>query len=639
MESKKQIKFDKFDKARKEAKKLIRSFNLKLNRSVASQVKVNPKKFWAHIKSKTKLTNDIPDLITSVNNDGSSNMTSSAADRAEALSSYFSTVFTREPDIDVQCISSENIKNVPLMPIFTVQDDQVAKKINSLNVSKSPGPDNLHPRVLKEIVNEICQPLTILFNASIKLSTIPQEWKLADITAVYKKGDRNVCGNYRPISLTSIICKILESIIRDKLVEHMKINKLISNKQFGFLKGRSATLQLLNVIDDWSKILDSGEIIDVIYTDFQKAFDTVPHRRLITKLKSYGIEANLVNWITSFLTNRKQRVKVNGIASSWANVLSGIPQGSVLGPILFVIYINDIVDNLTGTAYLFADDMKIYNVIRDEEDCVCLQKDIDMLLEWTDKWLLRFNVSKCKVVRIGKCIGDHHDYYMPSVSGMHKLELSKSEKDLGIIIDSELSFDGHIHEVIKKANRLIGLIKRNFNHLDVKSFVMLYKSLVRSHLEYGQSVWSPYLVKHIDALESVQRRATRILPKLKNLTYAQRLRILQLPTLAYRRLRGDMIETFKILNGYYDADVVPYLHPAVNNTTRGHNKKLYKLQSSKNIRKYTFSVRIVCVWNSLPFDVVNAPSINAFKNRFDKYFANQDILYDYKAEIYIGNLR
>jgi len=291
----------------------------------------------------------------------------------------------------------------------------------------------------------------------------------------------------RPISLTSIICKLLEGIIRDNIINHLKDNKLLSTKQFGFLKGRSTTLQLLKILDDWTEILESGDLIDVVYTDFQKAFDTVPHRRMLTKLEAYGINGNLLEWIRSFLTNRKQRVKIKGRTSSWSDVISGVPQGSVLGPILFVIYINDIIDNLNCDAYLYADDMKVYTRVSNDTDRARLQTDVDAVVEWTDKWLLKLNISKCKVVTIGRDTDSRqYPYWIMQNNTLHALATSTGERDLGVTVDSNLNFDMHIQEIVNKANKILGVIKRSFKYLDYTTLALLYKAMVRSHLEYAQ---------------------------------------------------------------------------------------------------------------------------------------------------------
>ena len=250
------------------------------------------------------------------------------------MSEFFSSTFTKD---STTALTNKNAASVLEDVNITLED--VHERLININSSKSPGPDNIHPRMLKELAEELCKPLHIIFTKSLSEGKIPEDWKKADITVIHKKGDKHLPDNYRPISVTAVCSKILERIVRDKMEMYFKTNNLLSEKQFGFMKGKSTVLQLLRVLDDWTEALDARLPIDVIYTDFQKAFDSVPHDGLLTKLSSAGISSKLLSWIQSFLTNRQQRVKIKGSTSHWAKVLSGVPQGSVLGPLWFIIYL------------------------------------------------------------------------------------------------------------------------------------------------------------------------------------------------------------------------------------------------------------------------------------------------------------
>ena len=612
---------------------MIRSSKRRKLKEIGLSVKTNPKKFWAFIKSKSKCRQEIPNLIVGKDATGKSITTTNNAEKANVMNNYFASVFVKEgANIPIPNLQID-IGDVEMCEDIVITEDEVYKKLCNLNVNKSPGPDGVHPKILKVLAPVISGFICTVFNESIQSGTLPESWKSAHISAIHKKGNKMSAENYRPISLTSVVCKILESIIRDKIMEYLVSNCLLSNKQFGFIPKRSAVLQLLKVFDDISDKIDKGLQVDVIYTDLSKAFDTVPHRCLLHKLSKYGISPVLLKWVEGFLCNRVQSVVIGGDKSGWSDVLSGVPQGSVLGPLLFIIYINDIVENLNSDVFLYADDAKIYTTVNHSFD---LQKDLSGIAAWIEKWRLFLNILKCKVLHINKKDGASCcSYFIDGSDGRTILVDSVCEKDLGIYIDDKLSFDCHISEVVNKANKILGLIKRNFKYMGNTTFILLYKSLVRSHLEYGQSVWSPYLLKHIDLIEGVQRRATKLIHNLKNLPYSERLKRLNLPTLVYRRARGDMIETYKIMHGVYDEVCCPGLQRVLYSSTRGHNFKLYKKFSRRNIRKHFFTLRIVDTWNSLPEDVVNAPSVNSFKNRLDRFWKEQPMLRDYRAGIVI----
>lgn len=621
-----------YNKMRNKVKKLTRKSRKEYEQNIATKAKTDPKVIWNYIKSKSSTKSDIADLYQDPTDKNSVKITTDVG-KANILCNFFNNVFVKEQDGVAPELPPKQIMEE--MTNLTVKEEVVLKLLLNLKPEKSPGLDNLHPRYLKNIASSIVEPLTEIFNQTLSTGIIPEDWKKARVSAIFKKGDKSMAGNYRPVSLTSILCKVLETIVREHIIKFMRANNYFSSKQYGFISGRSTCLQLIEVMDKWTEALENGQMIDCIYMDYQKAFDTVPHKRLINKLKAYNFTEQITSWISSFLTGRSQKVTVNGEDSVWGKVTSGIPQGSVLGPILFVIFVNDLPDIVNSYMYLFADDTKIFQIIENNSHCKDLQKDLDTMCNWSDTWLLRMHPDKCKHMRIGRAKSEDEDVTY-NLQGKH-LETITKEKDIGVIIDSELSFDNHISEKVKKANSMFTLIRRTFQFLDIKSFVPLYKCLVRSQLDYACPVWSPYRSKHIDMIEGVQRRATKCLPGMKHLSYSERLQKLKLPTLAYRRVRGDMIEVYKMIQGVYDEEccnaVILWEDASGRHSRRGNSKMLFPRRATTALRKNNFSIRTVKIWNSLPEHVISVPNVNSFKVALDNHWDKQELVYNYKAEL------
>ena len=416
-----------YTKAASKVKTLLRKEKRKFEKGIAAEAKVKPKAFWAHSRRKLKTKIGVAPLLSNPADKDSLKFEDS--EKANVLQAQFSSVFTKEPEGSVPRIPR---RCQPKLLDFIVTDDMTKKLIENLNPNKSIGPDEMHPRVLIELKEHLAGPLAFIFNETLRQGKIPLDWKRANVSPIFKKGSRNLAENYRPISLTSIVCKMMETLIRDRLLEHLQKEKLLSPKQHGFISGRSTVTQLLNYLDRCIQNTIDGHVVDAIYLDFAKAFDTVPHRRLLGKMEAYGISGTVLEWVRDYLNGRTQTVLVNGERSVTAPVISGIPQGTCLGPLLFVIYINDLLDDIESDGFLFADDTKIFRKITSPEDSITLQSDIDRLENWSEKWLLRFHPDKCHVLSIGRVENIIHTHRY-RICG-REMEHVGEEKDLGVVI-------------------------------------------------------------------------------------------------------------------------------------------------------------------------------------------------------------
>ena len=333
---------------------------------------------------------------------------------------------------------------------------------------------------------------------------VPQDWRDANITPLFKKGSRLSPNNYRPVSLTSQVVKIFEKIIYDQLMDFIVSHQIISCEQHGFQKQCSCLTQLLECLHDWTRAYDEKTGVDAIYLDFSKAFDSVPHKRLLYKLQHLGIRGHVLSWIESFLSHRRQRVVLRNGVSSWKSVTSGVPQGSILGPVLFLLFVNDIPDSVATTAKMFADDTKLYHEISNIADCDTLQRDLNSLAAWSKIWLLDFNAEKCVVLRIRSALRYHY-----SLNGVYLQEVD-SQKDLCVTVSNTLTPTKHIQDIVKKAHQKIAMFRRCFTGFNEDKVSILYKSLIRPALEYASSAWSPFTKENILALEKVQKRCLRL---------------------------------------------------------------------------------------------------------------------------------
>jgi hypothetical protein len=595
---------------RRVVKRLTRTAKRDEEHRVAAACKQNPKEFFDYVNSRKPIKASIGPLTSDQGNTLTSN-----ADIAEEFHKFFISVYTEENDEDIpQPVILYNGEH----PLDTIEcsTDEIRDKIVKLKANKSPGPDGFLPRVIKAVTEELAPHLQMIFNRSLELGMVPEDMKVANVTPIYKKGPKDIPGNYRPISLTSVIGKLLESVITDRIVDHLEDNNLLGNSQHGFRRKRSCLTNLLEFFHHMIAVYDNSRAIDVIYLDFKKAFDKVPHKRLLSKLRALGVGGTVAGWIECWLSERKQRVVINGANSQWSSVTSGVPQGSVLGPLLFLIYINDLDSGLVSKISKFADDTKLGANAADPDAVRNLQLDLDKIGEWSEKWLMPFNTDKCKVMHIG--------YANPSANYTllgSQMATTNLEKDLGVYISSDLKFSTQCIEVEKRAQKLLGYICRQFKYRDKVIVLTLYNALVRPILEYAVQFWSPTLAKDIVRLEKVQARATKLIPAIRNKGYQRRLKDLNLFTLEKRRLRGQLIETFKILKGFNNIDH-RNLFTLSENPTRNNG---WKIQLERyNLKPFQdFMTNRICnVWNRLPANVVNSGTVDTFKRRLDRILPN-----------------
>ena len=358
-------------------------------------------------------------------------------------------------------LPQEPSTNIPPMSDIIITTEGVAKLLHGLNPNKATGPDDIPARILQLAANELAPALQIIFQKSLDTGKLPLSWSQANIAPIFKKGDRSLAVNYRPISLTSICCKILEHIIFTNIMNHFDCYSVLTDRQHGFRSKHSTESQLIITTHDLAQSLNKKLQVDMIILDFSKAFDTVPHNRLLNKLDRYGIRNKTHTWISNFLKYRKQRVVIGGEHSTWTQVMSGVPQGTLLGPLLFLTYINDLPNNINSSIRLFADDCVLYREIKNEIDSQELQKDLNSLMKWECDWQMNFNPKKCFVMRLTHA---RHMTRFNYILGDKSLQETDNHPYLGVHITNDLTWNKHIHQITATANRTLHSSDAIFTH-------------------------------------------------------------------------------------------------------------------------------------------------------------------------------
>ncbi len=562
-------------------------------------------KFWRFVSSRLKINNS----VAALNANGT--LQTSNRDKAKALNDQFSSVFIVDNgnklnlgpcEVREQC----DLREIDEVTLFGV--------LSHLPNKFSSGPDGLPQFLLKRLAISVAEPLTFIFNFSLATSQLPTDWTCANITPIFKKGLPSEPSNYRPISITSATCRAFEKIVKKEILNHLLRNGTLTESQHGFLSNHSTITQLLECMSDWTSSLDNSQPVDVAYMDIAKAFDTVSHKKLLEKLEFYGISGRLLGWLKAWLSGRKQRVRIDDSYSSSADVGSGVPQGSVLGPLLFLIYINDLPKAVSHCKLkLFADDCKIYLCVQTVAQKEFFQSDLAAIKEWCDANQLSLAIIKCSILHLGPRANPRYTY----VLGGSELPATNCVRDLGVLISPDLRFTEHCNNVAHSAAVKTNLVFNSFCNRSPSFLLQLYKTFVRSRLEYATPVWSPGTLQNIETVESVQRKFTRRLPGMGALTYPQRLIVANLESLELRRIHYDLILVYKIVHQKIALNFDDYFKLAKSTVTRGHTYKLEVPRCKTNISKFFFANRVVPVWNSLSAETVASRTIRTFKVRLN----------------------
>lgn len=512
----------------------------------------DPSKFWSYVNS-TKKTTGYPSMM---HLNGEKARTPSEI--CELFADFFEGVYTPDSD-DSASSRAEPVDKCCDLGSITLSIDNVMSHLSGCDIKKGDGPDNISPLLLKNCSESLSAPLCKIFNLSLSTEKFPSRWKTSYVTPIYKNKSRGEVANYRGVAILPTFGKLFEAIICDILSE--KLRFVISKSQHGFIKGRSTSTNLIEFVSHATKVLESKAQLDVIYTDFKKAFDRVKHSVLIRKLNEMGIHSSLLGWILSYLSGRSQYVKLSGWTSRTFNVTSGVPQGSHLGPLLFVLFMNDAtkVFKSSSTYFLYADDLKICRVIRSVRDTIELQRDLNNLVVWCQNNCLCLNVDKCNIMSFTWKRSTIESVYMIQGVVLTRLHVMR---DLGVLMDKKLTFSKHVEHIIAKSYSMLGFLMRICKAFkDVQTLKSIYFAHVRSYLEYASVVWHPYKDTYVDKIESIQkkflmyalRRTVKRDANFRLPPYLDRCKSIGIESLARRRINACAFFVFDLLEERYDA--------------------------------------------------------------------------------------
>ena len=605
--------YDAYKLERNKLGDMIRSAKANYEKGLIADMKENPNLFHGHCRRSLKTKQGVSNVI-----DADGKLTETEEEAAAALNTYYHSVFTYDdgstPPPAFARQTEEKIQDVYL------SEEGIEEVLLALNPNKAAGPDQIESRVLKECAKEVAPILCQIYRKSMDDAEVPQLWKEANIVPIHKSGSKAIMANFRPVALTSVMCKVLEKIVCSAIMSFLTTNGLLSEQQHGFVRGRSCQTNILLCLERWTEIIDNGNWVDVAYFDYAKAFDKVSHRLLLIKLQGYGIDGKLLNWLKAYLENRRQRVAVGNALSEWLEVISGTTQGTVLGFLLFLLFINDLPEACSpdeqSSTMLLVDDTKCYQEIQKDgnhqgDNQASLQRRIDCIAQWAENWKMEIHPKKSKIMHIGK-----DNPQLPYMMNGSRIETVKVEKDIGFWITDDLSTSTHVSKARCKALAEIARIRRNFTYIDKRAYCVLYNQRIRPHLDYGMTACPPGSSADSKLLEAVQSKATALVYGWKKMNLEERRKKLRLMTLEQRRDRGDLIEVFKMLKGL--TRINPNHFWEVREARGGPRLVKEMAVNGRKPRHSFFSYRVIQKWNLLPADLKMAPSLDSFKNRLDE---------------------
>ena len=561
---------------------------------------------------KSKNSDCIPTLIYETHS------ASTDYEKAELLNNYFckqSSVNDRHaqlPEYNSSLSDDAYLNNI----IITAQD--VTDVLKNLKVGKASGPDCINPRLLKEGAEVLSEPLSKIFNLSIDKAYFPPCWKKAHVTPVFKKADPSSPCNYRPISLLSCISKVMERCIFKHLYNHLSRNNILTPSQSGFIPGDSTTNQLAYLYDQFCKALDDGKEIRCVFCDISKAFDRVWHKGLLFKLKSIGISDPLVNWFLSYLENRQQRVVLCNANSSWKNISAGVPQGSILGPLLFLVYINDIVNNIGSNIRLFADDTSLYLIVDSPtETATCLNSDLEIINKWSKQWLVDFNPSKTETMIISRKVNSplHPNLAMNDIT----VAEVNQHKHLGLTLSTDGKWQPHISFIVNKAWQRLGLLRQFKFILNRNTLENLYFRFIRPILEYGDVVWCNCTLEQSNMIEAIQVEAARIvLGATKFCSIDKMYGDLKWEPLADRRRNHKLVLFFKMIRNltpHFLSELVPRQLESSTSYNLRNAQDYLPVITHTSLYNRSFLPSVIREWNMLPQSIKDSETLSIFKSR------------------------